>query len=72
MNCQELQSGPCCSRATEGSVERHCTAVATPCQVTSAVSCAGSAVTRVTDSLHAHKFGQMSMQRDFFHEVLLD
>lgn len=37
MICQELQSGPCCSRATEGSVERHCTAVATPCQVTSAV-----------------------------------
>lgn len=32
--------GLCCCRATEGSVEQHCTAVVTPCQVKFAASCA--------------------------------
>lgn len=63
MICQELQSGPCCSGATEGSVERHCAAVATPLP--------GNVCCRVTDDLHAHKFGQMSTQRDFFMKYCL-
>lgn len=32
--------GLCCCRATEGSVEQHCAAVVTPCQVKFAASCA--------------------------------
>lgn len=43
-----------CCRATEGSVEQHCAAVITPCQVRFAASCAGlSAVFSTSEHRHS-------------------